>query len=159
MKKLLVLFMLLCCSCAALEERIDHPPSAADVDSAIAQAEKDLQLVEATLAVARVHGADLCRRFPVTCAVLADYLSSAEEAVDTAKLAIHEYKAGRVEVEVLARAISQAADFVQGYMKTIVRESKQTAKGARGPSKSGFSPQWYAHNGALLEHWRSLGMR
>jgi len=127
-----MIFSIILSGCATVSEAAGEAKQAVEeADPMVQAAAEDLQMIEAMLGPSRVAAADLCKHFPKTCGPLADALQVTEGAVDTAKLAIHEYEAGRLDVETLAQALNQARSFVKQYMKVIVDMHQHTV--SRGP--------------------------
>lgn len=95
-------------------------------DRDIANLEKKLSLIQATLAVARPAAAKVCKQFPATCLDLATFQADAELAVADAQKALDRVKETK---QGLGSAIDEIA-FAQSVIKTFLLSISAVLKSA-----------------------------
>ncbi len=122
-----ILVILLCiCGCGAslpdVKEASDKvAETVARADDGVADLERIMGFAKAGLAPARVAAASLCEEYQASCQEMADALSVAEKAIDTAELAVADYKAGRAAVDETQALVQAALNAVDAYIDVVRR--------------------------------------
>ena len=88
-------------------------------DRDVADLEKALSLVQATLAVARPAAAKVCRKFPATCADLAAFQAEAELAVAEAQKTLDRVRETKQGLSNAIDEIAFATKVVDNFLTAI----------------------------------------
>ena len=105
------------CSLPQIQDTVEDASTQFDRD--VADLEKALSLVQATLVVARPAAAKVCRKFPATCADLAAFQAEAELAVAEAQKTLDRVRETKQGISNAIDDIAFATKVVDNFLTAI----------------------------------------